>query len=54
MALEPDSYITEVAEQRVELGTMGLPITPTAEQYAAAARFLIDRLAEHRSPASPA
>ena len=40
-ALKPDSYITEVAEERVELGTMGAGITPTAEQYANAARFLI-------------
>jgi len=31
--LAPDSYVTEVAEQRVELGTMDLPITPDAEAY---------------------
>lgn len=31
--LGPDSYVTEVAEQRVELGTIGLPITPDAEAY---------------------
>ncbi len=47
MALEPDSYITEVAEQRNELGTLGLPITPAAADYAGAARFLIEKLAEH-------
>jgi len=47
MALEPDSYITEVAEERVELGTMGAEITPSAEQYAAAARFLIDEAEAH-------
>ena len=29
----PDSYITEVAEERVELDTVGLDITPSAEQY---------------------
>lgn len=41
MALQPDSYITEVAEERVELGTMGAEITPPAEEYAEAARWLI-------------
>mgnify|MGYP005857196307 CR=1 FL=1 len=44
MALEPDSYITEIAEERGELGTIGMCITPAAEQYAAAADFLIDQL----------
>jgi MoaA/NifB/PqqE/SkfB family radical SAM enzyme len=39
-ALEPDSYITEVAEERVELGTMGWDITPLADQYAPIADFL--------------
>ena len=29
----PDSYITEVAEERVELDTVGLDIAPSAEQY---------------------
>jgi MoaA/NifB/PqqE/SkfB family radical SAM enzyme len=33
-ALEPDSFITEVAEERVELGTMGWDITPSPDQYA--------------------
>jgi len=32
--LQPDSYITEVAEERVELDTMGWEITPTPEVYA--------------------
>ena len=31
--LKPDSYITEIAEERVELDTVGLGITPTAEKY---------------------
>jgi len=31
--LGPDSYVTEVAEERVELGTVGLDITPDAESY---------------------
>jgi MoaA/NifB/PqqE/SkfB family radical SAM enzyme len=35
-----DQFITEIAEPRVELDTVGLPITPSAESYAKA----IDRL----------
>jgi MoaA/NifB/PqqE/SkfB family radical SAM enzyme len=35
-----DQFITEIAEPRVELDTVGLPITPNAEDYAQA----IDRL----------
>ncbi|RMF56799.1 MAG: radical SAM protein [Calditrichaeota bacterium] len=38
--LEPDSYITEIAEQRVELGTMDEPITPQVNDYAEAIDFL--------------
>ncbi len=38
--LEPDSYITEVAEERVELDTVGWDITPAAEDYAPIADFL--------------
>lgn len=40
--LRPDSYITEIAEERVELDTVGLGITPTAEKYSVA----IDQLLE--------
>ena len=32
--LEPDSYITEVAEERVELDTVGWGITPDPDAYA--------------------
>jgi MoaA/NifB/PqqE/SkfB family radical SAM enzyme len=39
-ALAPDSYITEVAEERVELDTMGWQITPEAQAYAPIADFL--------------
>ena len=38
--LEPDSYITEVAEERVELDTVGWGITPTPDAYAPIADFL--------------
>jgi MoaA/NifB/PqqE/SkfB family radical SAM enzyme len=44
LGLEPSSYITEIAEQRVELGTVGTPITPTAEDYGPAIDELIARL----------
>ena len=38
--LSPDSYITEVAEERVELDTVGLGITPLARDYAPIADML--------------
>jgi MoaA/NifB/PqqE/SkfB family radical SAM enzyme len=38
--LAPDSYITEVAEERVELDTVGMNITPLAREYAPVADFL--------------
>ncbi len=38
--LQPDSYITEIAEERVELGTVGEKITPPAQDYFAAIDFL--------------
>jgi MoaA/NifB/PqqE/SkfB family radical SAM enzyme len=41
--LEPDSYITEVAEERVELDTMGWEITPDPEEYALIADYLSAR-----------
>lgn len=37
---QPDSYITEVAERRVELDTMDKGITPSKEQYRVAAEHL--------------
>jgi MoaA/NifB/PqqE/SkfB family radical SAM enzyme len=41
--LEPDSYISEVAEERVELQTMNTGITPSPEEYARVADFLVAR-----------
>ncbi|RME43312.1 MAG: radical SAM protein [Caldilineae bacterium] len=38
--LEPDSFITEIAEERVELDTVGWDITPLADRYAPIADFL--------------
>jgi MoaA/NifB/PqqE/SkfB family radical SAM enzyme len=47
-SLKPDSYITEIAEERVELDTVGLEITPSLEQYSKAIDLLVDRIAEQR------
>jgi MoaA/NifB/PqqE/SkfB family radical SAM enzyme len=41
--LEPDSYITEVAEERVELDTVGWDITPAPDVYAPIADYLSAR-----------
>jgi MoaA/NifB/PqqE/SkfB family radical SAM enzyme len=46
--LKPDSYITEIAEERVELDTVGLGITPTAEKYTVAIDALVERMREER------
>jgi MoaA/NifB/PqqE/SkfB family radical SAM enzyme len=42
--LKPDSYITEIAEQRVELDTVGISITPSRDKYSAAIDELIARV----------
>jgi MoaA/NifB/PqqE/SkfB family radical SAM enzyme len=47
-SLEPDSYITEIAEERAELGTIGLAITPSLEQYSQAIDLLVNRIARQR------
>ncbi|MBM3306961.1 MAG: radical SAM protein [Candidatus Eisenbacteria bacterium] len=47
--LRPDSYITEIAEERVELETVGSAVTPPAGDYAAAVDFLTARLREQRA-----
>jgi len=46
--LAADSYITEVAEERVELGTMGWQVTPSADAYAPVADFLIEKTKDKR------
>jgi MoaA/NifB/PqqE/SkfB family radical SAM enzyme len=40
--IDPDSFITELAEERVELDTIGLDITPPVEQYATVVDQLVD------------
>ncbi|MCF7858076.1 MAG: radical SAM protein [Candidatus Cloacimonetes bacterium] len=42
--MEPDSYITEIAEQRVELDTMESDITPDIISYCSSIDYLIHRL----------
>ncbi|HNX01550.1 MAG TPA: radical SAM protein [Candidatus Cloacimonadota bacterium] len=44
MALGPDSYITEIAEERIELDTIGMEITPSTLAYKSAIDFLIHRI----------
>jgi MoaA/NifB/PqqE/SkfB family radical SAM enzyme len=46
--LKPDSYITEIAEERVELDTVGLAITPTVEKYGVAIDRLLESMREQR------
>jgi len=46
--LAPDSFITEIAEERVELGTVGAEVTPDADSYEGAIDFLIARIKEER------
>jgi MoaA/NifB/PqqE/SkfB family radical SAM enzyme len=48
--MAPDSYISEIAEERVELGTIGSDITPAADAYTRAIEQLI-ALQSHSSPA---
>jgi MoaA/NifB/PqqE/SkfB family radical SAM enzyme len=47
--LEPDSYITEVAERRAELDTLHLDITPEPTAYHDAIEHLRARLARRRT-----
>jgi len=44
MALKPDSYITEIAEERIELDTIAADITPSQLDYSSAIDFLIHRI----------
>lgn len=44
MKLKPDSYITEIAEERVELDTLDTDITPSLVEYKSAIDYLIHRI----------
>jgi MoaA/NifB/PqqE/SkfB family radical SAM enzyme len=46
--LKPDSFITEIAEQRVELDTVGLGITPTVEKYTVAIDALLESMRDRQ------
>ena len=45
-ALNPDSYVTEIAEERVELNTIGTEIAPEYSAYASAVDFLMEQMRE--------
>jgi MoaA/NifB/PqqE/SkfB family radical SAM enzyme len=44
MKLEPDSYITEIAEERIELDTVASEVTPNLIAYKSAVDYLIHRI----------
>jgi MoaA/NifB/PqqE/SkfB family radical SAM enzyme len=46
--MEPDSYITEIAEERVELGNAGRDITPSLDDYSKAVDFLSEKIRQKR------
>ncbi len=48
LAKDPDSYITEIAEERVELDTIGSGITPSSEEYKKAIDFLIGKVGQEK------
>jgi MoaA/NifB/PqqE/SkfB family radical SAM enzyme len=43
-SLKPDQYITEIAEERVELDTVGLDITPESKDYDKAIDYLLKKM----------
>ncbi|OGI27972.1 MAG: hypothetical protein A2184_02630 [Candidatus Moranbacteria bacterium RIFOXYA1_FULL_44_7] len=47
--LQPDSYISEIAEQRTELDNFNLDIFPKKEEYFAAVDYLLEKLGEEKS-----
>lgn len=47
-ASKADQFITEIAEPRIELDTVGLPITPDKESYSQAIDRLIDYITSKR------
>lgn len=46
--LEPDQYVTEIAEERVELDTKGSGITPGFREYCQAIDYLMAKMREHK------
>ncbi len=47
-AMNPDSYITEIAEERDELRTLGEKITPSPDKYGRAIDFLRSQIRQRR------
>jgi MoaA/NifB/PqqE/SkfB family radical SAM enzyme len=47
--LKPDSFISEVAEQRAELGTLSSDITPSAGEYGRAVGYVARRTSAYRT-----
>lgn len=48
LKLKPDQYVVEIAEERVELDTVGLPITPSLDEYSGAMGSLLEKMKKHR------
>src|SRR5262249_4614307 len=48
LGIQPDQYITEIAEQRVELDTVEVPVTPELDRYSWAIDQLISRIEQRR------
>lgn len=46
--LKPNSYITEIAEERVELDTIGAGITPSLEEYTTAIDYLSQKIKQSK------
>jgi MoaA/NifB/PqqE/SkfB family radical SAM enzyme len=47
--LKPHNYITEIAEKRVELNTIGSDITPNYEEYSKAIDVLINEISKQKN-----
>ena len=48
LSLEPDQYITEIAEERVELGTIGRSISPSLKDYSRAIDYVSKMVARRK------
>lgn len=53
MELEPDSYVTEVAEERVELDNIGSGVTPSPTEYSIIADFLLHEMDSKKTRGLP-
>lgn len=48
LGLNPDSYVSEIAEERKELGTIGAEISPSVKDYSLAIDFLSEKLKKQK------